>query len=79
MKDRRAQSTIMDWDEAGDRSLMEWQEEEEPDRVKKRKRKSSKRSRRQCGVNNITNIPRREKTTLHWKSSISWWVLQRQK
>ena len=40
--------------------MLEWQEEEEPDRVRKRKRKSSKRSRRQCGVtmtNNITNIP----------------------
>ena len=47
----------MDWEDAGDRSLMEWQEVEEPDRVRKRKKKSSKRSRRQCGVNNITNIP----------------------
>ena len=45
----------MDWDEAGDRSLMEWQEQEEPDRVRRRKRKASIRSRRQCGV--ITNIP----------------------
>ena len=34
----------MDWDEAGDRSLMEWQEEEEPDRVRKRKRETYKRS-----------------------------------
>ena len=39
---------------------MEWQEEEEPHRVRKRKRKSNKRSGRQYGVtppNNITNIP----------------------
>ena len=41
VKDSKAQSTIMDWDEAGDRSLMEWQEEEEPDRVRKRKRKTN--------------------------------------
>ena len=50
----------MNWDDAGDRKLMEWQKEEEPDRVRKRKRKSNKRRRRQCGVtitNNITNIP----------------------
>ena len=59
MKDSRIQSAIMDWDDMGDRSLMEWQEGEEPDRVRKRKRKQYKRSRRQSGVtpNNITNIP----------------------
>ena len=50
----------MDWDEAGDRSLMEWQEQEEPDRV--RKRKASIRSRRQCGV--ITNIPPERKNSI---------------
>ena len=43
---------------------MEWQEEEEPDRVRKRKRKSGKRSRRQSGADNITNIPQeRENST----------------
>ena len=50
----------MDWDDVGDRSLMEWQEEEEPDMVRKRKRKPSKRCKMQCGVtiaNIITNIP----------------------
>ena len=60
-KDCQTQSAIMDWDNEDDRSLMEWQEEEEPDRIRKRKRKSNKRSRRQYGVtppNNITNIPR---------------------
>ena len=34
---------------------MEWQEGEEPDRVRKRKRKTNMRSRRQNGV--FTNIP----------------------
>ena len=43
-KESTAKSTIMDWDEAGDRSLMEWQEEEEPERVRKRKREKCKRS-----------------------------------
>ena len=40
----------------GDRSLMEWYEEKEPDSNRKRKRKSSHRSRRQSGVTPPTNI-----------------------
>ena len=56
----------MDWDDDGDRSLMEWYEEKELDRNRKRKRKSSHRSRRQSGViplTNITNIPPEEKNS----------------
>ena len=45
-QDCQTQSAIMDWDDDGDRSLMEWQEEEEPDRIRKRKRKSNHRSRK---------------------------------
>ena len=41
VKDSKARSTIMDWDEAGDRSLIEWQKEEKP--VRKRKRETCKR------------------------------------
>ena len=54
-KESTAKSTIMDWDEAGDRSLMEWQEEEEPERVRKRKREKYKRS---------NNIPPKKASTM---------------
>ena len=62
----------MDWDDMGDRSLKEWQEGEEPDRVRKSKRKPYKRSRRQSGVNPNNNIR-------VWETSNSWWVLLEQK
>ena len=55
-KESTAKCAIMDWDEEGDRSLMEWQDEEEPERTRKRKRERCKRS------NNIP--PEKEGSTI---------------
>ena len=65
-KESTAKSTIMDWDEAGDRSLMEWQEEEEPERVRKRKRETCKRSK---------NIPPERKGSTMKKKKRSKYLL----
>ena len=79
-QDCQTRSAIMDWDDDGDRSLMEWYEEKKTDRNRKRKRKSSHRSRRQSGVTlptNITFLQKEITARRRWEENISWWVLRK--